>query len=216
MKEVFDVVVVGAGVAGMMAAIKAGERGLKTIVLEKKARPGIKLSITGKGRCNFTNSASVKEFINLFHNGKFLYSSFNVFSNLDAISFFENLGVPSKLERGGRYFPVSDKSQDVVDALVKEVKKSSKILTSFDVKDVKRNDDLTFTISSLNNSIISKNLILACGGASYPTTGSDGSGYALAKSFGHTIKQAIPALVPIILDKEYLKDLQGLNKVKKC
>jgi predicted flavoprotein YhiN len=97
-EEIFDVAVIGCGASGMMAAIKAGERGLKTIVLEKKSRPGIKLSITGKGRCNLTNSAPIKEFIDCFHNGKFLYGGFNAFSNLDAISFFENLRVPCKLE----------------------------------------------------------------------------------------------------------------------
>ncbi|MDR1627182.1 MAG: NAD(P)/FAD-dependent oxidoreductase [Oscillospiraceae bacterium] len=210
-EEIFDVAVIGCGASGMMAAIRAGERGLKTIVLEKKSRPGIKLSITGKGRGNLTNSASIKEFTDCFHNGKFLYSSFNAFSNLDAISFFENLGVPCKLERGGRYFIASGKAQDGVDALVKEVKKNSKILTSFDVKSVKINNDFTFIISSLKNSIKSKNLILACGGSSYPSTGSDGSGYAIAKSLGHTIKPPIPALVPIVLDKEYLKELQGLK-----
>jgi predicted Rossmann fold flavoprotein len=205
-EEIFDVAVIGAGTAGMMSAVRIGAFGLKTIVLEKKSRPGIKLSITGKGRCNITNSVSLKEFVDCFHNGKFLYCSFNSFSNIDTISFFENLGVLFKLERGGRYFPVSDKSQDVIDALVKEVKKFSKILTSFDVTNIKKNDDL-FTISSANNSIKSKNLIIACGGASYPSTGSDGSGYALAKSFGHTIKSPIPALVPIVLDREYLKEL---------
>jgi predicted Rossmann fold flavoprotein len=209
-EEVFDVAVIGAGAAGMMSAVRIGAFGLKTIVLEKKSRPGIKLSITGKGRCNITNSASLKEFVDCFHNGKFLYCSFNAFSNIDTISFFENLGVLFKLERGGRYFPVSDKAQDVVAALVKEVKKFSKILTSFDVTNIKKNDDL-FTIFSANNSIKSKNLIIACGGASYPSTGSDGSGYAFAKSFGHTIKPPIPAIVPIVLDREYLKELQGLK-----
>jgi predicted Rossmann fold flavoprotein len=116
-----------------------------------------------------------------------------------------------KLERGGRYFISSGKAQDAVDALVKKVKKFSKILASFDAKGVKKSNDFTFIISYGNNSIKSKNLILACGGASYPSTGSDGSGYAIAKSLGHAIKPPIPALVPIVLDKEYLKELQGLK-----
>jgi predicted flavoprotein YhiN len=109
-EEIFDVVVIGCGASGMMTAIRAGARGLKTIVLEKKSHPGIKLSITGKGRGNLTNSAPIKEFADCFHNGNFLYSSFNAFSNLDTISFFENLGVPCNLERGRRYFIASGQS----------------------------------------------------------------------------------------------------------
>ncbi|MCA6070395.1 MAG: NAD(P)/FAD-dependent oxidoreductase [Endomicrobium sp.] len=210
MYDVYDVVVIGCGPAGMMAAIKAGERGLKTIVLEKKSRPAIKLSITGKGRCNLTNSASIKEFTDCFHNGKFLYNSFNVFSNLDTISFFENVGVSCKLERGGRYFPTSGKSQDIVDVLVKNVKKFSKIMTSCSVKSIKKNENETFNIYA-DGLIVAKNIIIACGGASYPSTGAEGDGYKIAKAFGHTVKEPLPSLVPVVLESEYLKELQGLK-----
>jgi predicted Rossmann fold flavoprotein len=210
MNEIYDVAVIGCGPSGMMAAIKAGKRGLKTIVLEKKSRPAIKLSITGKGRCNLTNNASIKEFIECFHNGKFLYGSFSAFSNLDTISFFENLGVLCKLERGGRYFPVSDKAQDIADALIIDVKKTSKIITSCSIKSIKKNKDETFIVY-FDNLIIAKNIVVACGGASYPSTGSEGDGYRIAKSFGHNVKESLPALVSVILESDCLKELQGLK-----
>ncbi|MDR1244328.1 MAG: NAD(P)/FAD-dependent oxidoreductase [Endomicrobium sp.] len=210
MKEIYDVCIIGAGPSGMMAAIQAGQKSLNVIVLEKKSRPGLKLSITGKGRCNITNSASIKEFVDLFYNGKFLYSSFHAFSNIDVISFFESLNVPCKLERGGRYFPVSDKACDVVNALVKTVKKFAKVASSFKVKSAKQDDNGIFCISG-NFYVYARNLIIASGGMSYPATGSSGDGYRFAESFGHSIKKPIAALVPIVLESKYLNELKGLK-----
>lgn len=210
MSDIYDALIIGGGPSGMMSAIKAGERGLKVAVLEKKSRPGIKLSITGKGRCNITNSADLKESINCFRNGKFLYGAFTSFFNNDLIDFFENSGVPVKLERGGRYFPVSDKATDIVDALIKNLKKHSEIITSFDVISIRKNNDL-FIVSDGKRQVLSKNIIIACGGASYPSTGSQGDGYKFARDFGHSIIKPVPALIPVIIENENLNVLRGLK-----
>ncbi|MDR1696028.1 MAG: NAD(P)/FAD-dependent oxidoreductase [Endomicrobium sp.] len=211
MSEIFDVIVIGAGPSGMIAAIAAGERNLKTLLLEKKSRPGIKLSITGKGRCNLTNSADIGEFVKCFRNGKFLYAAFNAFSNEDLISFFENLGVQCKLERGGRYFPESGKASDIAAALAKRAKIFSKIITGTQVKSVSKRKDGLFEVFAGGGSFVSKNVIAACGGLSYPSTGSTGDGYEIAENFGHTVKELSAALVPLVLDSPYLKELSGLK-----
>jgi predicted Rossmann fold flavoprotein len=208
MSEIYDAAVIGAGASGMIAAGKAGENGMKTVIFEKKSRPGIKLSITGKGRCNLTNSAEMKDFVKCFRNGQFLYSSFNSFSNHDTLAFFENLGVACKLERGGRYFPESDKASDVVNALIKYVKKTSKIITSFEVFKIVKDKENLFII---NDSVKAKNIIVACGGITYPSTGSSGDGYKIAKSFGHKIAEPLPALVPVNLKCAGLNELKGLK-----
>jgi len=212
MPEIYDVLIIGAGPSGMMAASAAGERGLKTAILEKKSRPGIKLSITGKGRCNLTTSAQIKEIADSFRNGKFLYNALNTFSNLDTLAFFDDLGVACVLERGGRYFPVSGKATDVTDAMIKSVKKHSKIFTSFEIKSVNKGKDGLFTLTGANGEeMISQNVIVACGGISYPSTGSTGDGYKIAGGFGHTIINPVAALVPVILESAYLKELSGLK-----
>jgi len=212
MPEIYDVLIIGAGPSGMLAAAAAGERGLKTALLEKKSRPGIKLSITGKGRCNLTTSAPIKEIVESFRNGKFLYNSLNAFSNSDTLAFFESLSVPCVLERGGRYFPASQKALDVTDALIKNAKKYAKIFTSFDVKNATKGRDGLFTVTSQNgDEMLAKNVIIACGGLSYPSTGSAGDGYKIARAFGHSIIEPVAALVPVILDSPYLKELRGLK-----
>ncbi|MDR2191872.1 MAG: aminoacetone oxidase family FAD-binding enzyme, partial [Endomicrobium sp.] len=211
MAQIYDAAIIGAGPAGMSAAIEAGKNGYKIILLEKKARPAIKLSITGKGRCNITNSADIKEFVEAFRNGKFLYGAFSFFSNSDLISFFENLGVPCKLERGGRYFPKSGKALDIVNALIKEAKKHCEIISDFSVNSVSKNDEIFITRSQRGKEILSKKVIIATGGLSYPSTGSTGEGYDFAKLFGHTIKELSPALIPIELESKHLKTLRGLK-----
>ncbi|MDR1195172.1 MAG: NAD(P)/FAD-dependent oxidoreductase [Endomicrobium sp.] len=207
MPEIYDVIIIGAGASGMTAAGRAGENGLKSVILEKKSRPGIKLSITGKGRCNLTNSADIKEFVKCFKNGEFLYSAFRTFSNEDTISFFEKLGVACKLERGGRYFPASDKASDIVDALIKYAKKNSSIETSCEVQSVYKKENIFI----INDRFFAKNIIVACGGIAYPSTGSTGDGYKIARSFGHRIAKPLPALVPINLKSDGLKELKGLK-----
>jgi predicted Rossmann fold flavoprotein len=209
-KIIYDVLVIGAGPAGLMAALKSGQRSLHTIVVEKKSHPCIKLSITGKGRCNFTNSASVEEFIKLFRNGKFLYNAFYKFSNFDAVSFFEQNHIVCKLERGGRYFPASGKALDIANVLIKQTKLFSEIVSSFCVKSVVKIES-GFVVLGDNKEIFAKNIIVATGGLSYPQTGSTGDGYKIAKSFGHTIIDTVAALVPIIIDSKHLKSLNGLK-----
>ncbi len=210
----FDVIVIGAGASGLMAAGTAAKNGQSVLLIEKKSRPAIKLSITGKGRCNVTNSAEIKDFISEFgNNGKFLYSAFNKFFNIDTINFFEELGVKCRLERGGRYFPESNDAHDVVNALIKFVKNNNvKILTNSTVeKFFIENKKIKEIVLKDGRKFSADKIILATGGKSYPLTGSDGSGYILAESAGHTVIQPSPSLVPLVSDDKFIKQL---NKLK--
>ena len=209
-----DVIVIGAGASGLIAAGIAAQQGKSVLLLEKKTRPAIKLSITGKGRCNVTNSADLKEFVDNFgNNGKFLYSAFSKFFNTDTINFFEELGVKCNLERGGRYFPESNDAHDVVNALIKFVKNNNvKIITGSEVtKFVYKDKKIESVLLKNGTQYSAANFILATGGKSYPLTGSTGDGYNLAKSAGHTIIKPQPALVPLVSDDKTLKQL---NKLK--
>jgi predicted Rossmann fold flavoprotein len=209
-----DVIVIGAGASGLIAAGIAAQQGKSVILLEKKTRPAIKLSITGKGRCNVTNSADLKEFVDNFgNNGKFLYSAFSKFFNTDTINFFEELGVKCNLERGGRYFPESNDAHDVVNALIKFVKNNNvKIITGSEVtKFVCKDKKIESVLLKNGTQYSATKFILATGGKSYPLTGSTGDGYNLAKSVGHTIIKPQPALVPLVSDD---KNLKQLNKLK--
>ena len=209
-----DVIVIGAGASGLIAAGIAAQKYQNVLLLEKKTRPAIKLSITGKGRCNITNSADIKEFVTEFgNNGKFLYSAFSKFFNTDTINFFEELGVKCRLERGGRFFPESNDAHDVVNALIKFVKsKNVKIITnSSATKFVCENKKIKSVILKNGTQYVANKFILATGGKSYPLTGSTGDGYNLAKSVGHTIIKPQPALVPLVSDD---KNLKQLNKLK--
>ena len=209
-----DVIVIGAGASGLIAAGIAAQQGKSVLLLEKKTRPAIKLSITGKGRCNVTNSADLKEFVDNFgNNGKFLYSAFSKFFNTDTINFFEELGVKCNLERGGRYFPESNDAHDVVNALIKFVKNNNvKIITGSEVtKFVYKDKKIESVLLKNGTQYSAANFILATGGKSYPLTGSTGDGYNLAKSAGHIIIKPQPALVPLVSDDKTLKQL---NKLK--
>ena len=209
-----DVIVIGAGASGLIAAGIAAQKYQNVLLLEKKTRPAIKLSITGKGRCNVTNSADLQEFVTEFgNNGKFLYSAFSKFFNTDTINFFEELGVKCRLERGGRYFPESNDAHDIVNALIKFVKsKNVKIITNSEVTKFVCEDKKIKSVVLKNGTTYSaEKFILATGGKSYPLTGSDGGGYILAKSLGHTIIKPQPALVPLVSNDQYLKQL---NKLK--
>ena len=210
----YDVIVIGAGAAGLFAAGEIADKGLSVCLLEKKTRPAIKLSITGKGRCNITNSADVREFVENFgNNGKFLYSAFSKFFNTDTIKFFEELGVQFRLERGGRYFPESNDAHEIVNALIKYAKiKGVKIFTNSEVSKIVCNGNKIENVLLKNgNTFCADKYILATGGKSYPLTGSTGDGYIFAKNLGHKIVPPQPALVPIVLKSSYLK---LLNKLK--
>ena len=223
------VVVIGGGPAGMMSAITAAEKGDKVILLEKMNSLGRKLLITGKGRCNITSGLDMKDFIsNVPGNGKFLYSSFQNYTNMDIINFLEKQGVKVKEERGNRIFPISDKSKDVLDAFLRRLKelkidirtnsKASKIeVQNGAVKGVRY-------INEKGNDVLENadKVILATGGKSYPNTGSTGDGYKMASSIGHTVTKIRPSLVPIVAanknteTEQILKESSVLNSLNLC
>lgn len=220
MSDIDKIIVIGGGPAGMMAAIKAAENGAKVVLLEKMRRLGKKMLITGKGRCNITNIADKQELIkNIPGNGKFLYSCLKAYDNEDVRYFFEGLDVPTKVERGGRIFPVSDKAADVVDAMVLDLRelgveiisdiRVTGLITEEYEADGKKQKIVGVKTSDGNN-FYGKAVILATGGASYPTTGSTGDGYKLASDVGHHIIKPLPALVPLETEDDWVRELQGL------
>ena len=212
------VVVIGGGPAGMMSAVMAKEAGNEVILIEKMKSLGRKLLITGKGRCNITSSLPMEEFIkNTPGNGKFLYSAFNNFSNEDIINFLKEEGLEVKEERGNRIFPVTDKSQDVLNCFIKRLKKDKvEIHLGERVEEIlydeKNEGKIVTGIRTTNGKIEADKIILATGGKSYPLTGSTGDGYCLAQKLGHTITNLKPSLVPIeIFEKSICNNLQGLS-----
>ncbi len=206
-------IIIGGGPAGLIASISASKSGDDVILLEKENSLGRKLLITGKGRCNITSSIPMNEFIeNTPGNGRFLYSAFENFSNKDIIELLEKNGVKVKEERGNRIFPVSDKSQDVLNALIKEVKgQNVKIRLNTKVIDILVNDKNVIGVMCENEKIFADKVILATGGKSYPLTGSDGSGYILAEKLGHTIVAPRGSLVPMTAEKKKCEAMQGLS-----
>lgn len=204
----------------MMSAVTSAENGNEVILLEKMEKLGKKLLITGKGRCNITNSAEMDEFMkNIPENSKFLYSSFSRFTNNDIISFLNKQGVATKVERGGRVFPVSDKAEDVLNAFLQKLKELNvTIKTNFEVTKILTEGSVSIGIEGKNNGKIEKimadKIILTTGGKSYPVTGSTGDGYKMAKDLGHTITSLKPSLVPLICNgesKRLCQEMQGLS-----
>lgn len=206
------VIVVGGGPAGMMACAKAAERADKVILIEKNPFLGKKLRITGKGRCNITNSAPIEDFFeNVPTNGKFLYSAFYSFTNEDTVKMFERLGVPTKTERGARVFPVSDSAKDVAEAMKKNALKPNVQMIKAEVKSLIINNGRAEGVKTAKGEIMADSVILATGGKSYPLTGSDGSGYRLAEQAGHTIIEPKPSLIPIVTEEKWPADVMGLS-----
>jgi len=212
------VIVIGGGPAGMMAAITSAENGNEVILLEKNKGLGKKLLITGKGRCNITSSLPMEDFIkNTPGNGMFLYSAYNKFTNQDIISFLKKQGLDVKEERGNRIFPVTDKSQDVLNCFEKKLKslKNVKIMYEMPVLEILTDEQNTAVlgVKCKNGDIIKANkVILATGGKSYPLTGSTGDGYEMAKKLGHTITKIKPSLVPLeTYEQDLHQSLQGLS-----
>ena len=205
-------IVIGGGPAGMLAG-----NGNKVIILEKMEKTGKKLLITGKGRCNITNNGDLDEFMkNIPENSKFLFSSFNQYSNKDIINLLNSEGVSTKVERGGRVFPVSDKSIDVLEALKSKLKKLDvEIKTNFEVTKILTENGIAKGIEGKNKEqLFADKVILATGGMSYPVTGSTGDGYKMAKELGHTVTEIKPSLVPLIStgkSKELCQEMQGLS-----
>lgn len=207
------VIVVGGGAAGLMAAGRAAEKGARVILLEKNRTIGRKIGIAGKGRCNVTNVRPIKEFIDNYPvNGRFLYSAFNRFSNDDLYAFLEAHGVKLKVERGGRVFPVSDRAADVVECFEKYLEKAGvKVLTERKVEGILQSGGVVRGVLCEGVELRGDRVIVATGGKSYPKTGSTGDGYAWAKEMGHTIIPLRPALVPLNIKEEWVKELQGLS-----
>jgi len=208
-----DVVVIGGGPAGLLCSSVIAERGKKVILIDKNKLLGRKLRITGKGRCNITNSADISEFINMVcSNNNFMYSAFYTFTNDDVINMFNTLGVKTKEERGGRIFPQSDSAKDVADALVNNARKKGVIFKTSTVLEVLHKDSKSFVIKTKDyEDICCKSVVIATGGVSYPLTGSTGDGYKFAKKLGHTIIPPKPSLVPLVVKEKYITDLQGLS-----
>jgi len=206
------VVVIGGGAAGIMAAGRAGQLGARVVLLEKNKTLGRKLAITGKGRCNITNTGDISDFIkNYPGNGQFLYSSLSMFSNRDLQKLLESLGVPLKIERGGRMFPESDKASDIVEALRQYLAQNSvEVYLEEDVTGICRLENGIFEVETGRELRRAASIIVTTGGKSYPATGSTGDGYKWAAAFGHTIVPLLPALVPLNIREEWVKSLQGL------
>ena len=205
------VLVIGAGPAGMMAAGAAAECGAQVILCEKNDRVGKKLRITGKGRCNLTNCCDSEEFIrHLTSNARFMYSAIHHFSCYDTIDFFENLGLSTKVERGNRVFPASDRASDVVETLRRYILSAGVQLQNTVVKALLIENGSVKGVRTADFDIEADCVIVACGGLSYPLTGSTGDGYSFAKAAGHTITPILPSLVPLTSDDPVCQALQGL------
>ncbi len=209
----YDVIVVGAGPAGLLAAGRAAESGHHVLVLEKMSREGRKLLITGKGRCNITNDADISDFIQfVYPNGRFLRTAFSQFYSKDIINLLRDHGVETTLERGGRYFPVSNEAKDVLHALLHWVKELKvEIRLNHKVEKLLVQDNVLRGLMANGQKFTTDHVILATGGMSYPATGSNGEGFELVRSLGHTIEKLRPALVPLETAGDVAQKLQGLQ-----
>jgi len=209
----YDIIVVGAGPAGLLAAGRAAEKGKKVLILEKMQQEGRKLRITGKGRCNITNDLPMTEFIkHIYPHGRFLKSAFHQFFSKDIITLLEKYQVKCKLERGGRYFPVSDKAEDVLNALLAWNKSFHvDLLRKHKVEKLIVEENTIKGVVADNTPFHASKVILATGGKSYPATGSTGDGYKLAEQAGHTLTKPQPALVPLETKNTIPPALHGLK-----
>lgn len=213
-EEKLKVIVVGGGAGGMMAAGRAAQKGAFVTLFEKNRILGKKILISGKGRCNVTNVCDIEEIVSNFPgNGRFLYGPLNSFSNVDLINFFNNLDVELKRERGGRVFPQSDSSKEIVDALKKYlIGNKVKIQTGVSVREVLVKDHKVQGVLLENGHLYSgEKIIIATGGVSFPGTGSTGDGYLWAQKLGHTIIPLRPSLIPLEVEENWVKGLQGLS-----
>ncbi|QUH23074.1 NAD(P)/FAD-dependent oxidoreductase [Methanobacterium alkalithermotolerans] len=211
--EIYDLAIVGAGPAGCMAAIKASQLDKKVVLLDKNNLIGRKLLLTGNTRCNFTNTASLKVFLEKFGtNGAFYRDAFNKFSNWDLIEFFKEQGLDYKVEDSGRVFPITEKSKSVVDILKKVLKEYHvEIIYEYDLKNLNKKSEI-FQLSSTKSKVINAHkVIMATGGSTYNVTGSTGDGFKFAKSLGHQITELKPGGVPLIVQEEWIFKLKGVT-----
>ena len=211
----FDAIIIGAGPAGMMAAIRAQERDRKVLLVDQNPTPGAKLLISGKGRCNLTNSSDIADFLEKFSSSRdFLRNAFAKFFHTDLMSFFENAGLRLKTERGGRVFPESDRAEDVLGVLKAKLKnKNMKFLPGERAREIliNQNGKIEGIITYSGKSFSSPHVAIATGGVSYPGTGSTGDGYKIAEKLGHRIIPPKPALVPVIVKERFIKEWQGIS-----
>ena len=207
----FDVTIIGGGPAGMFAAITAAQRGKSVLLLERNDRLGKKLMITGKGRCNVTNNCDSAEILqNIPRNGRFLYSAMTEFPPKRIMEFLENAGCALKTERGNRVFPVSDRSQSVLDALQKEMRRLHVNVKTARAMSIVSGEQGVCAVETDHGTFDTRSVILATGGVSYPTTGSTGDGYAMVKALGHIIIEPQGSLVPLETAGNDCPDMQGL------
>jgi predicted Rossmann fold flavoprotein len=215
MQASYDIVIIGAGAAGLMAATIAAEKQQKILLVEKMDQAGRKLRITGKGRCNLTNTSPIKEFIShIGSDGRFMRNAFSMFFNNELIQFFEQKGVALNIERGSRVFPQSGKALDIFLALINGIERNKNITI---VKNTSATELITSpagiagVVLSNGTTVAATKVILATGGKSYPLTGSTGEGYTLAKNVGHTIVDPIPSLVPLVCTEKIPDELIGFT-----
>ena len=210
-----DLIVIGAGPAGIMAAITAAQRGKSVLLLERNPRPGRKLLITGKGRCNVTNNCGQDALLaNIPRNPRFLYSAFARFSTADTIAFFESRGLPLKTERGSRVFPQSDRASDVLGVLERALRELNVPVVNARVSSLLIDEEQKTVLGVRcgdGREFRAAATLLACGGMSYPQTGSTGDGYALAAQAGHRIIPPVPSLIPILTEEKEPREMQGLS-----
>ncbi len=206
------IVIVGGGAAGMMAACTAAAKGAQVTLIERNAQLGIKINITGKGRCNVTNDSEPDALIkNTLTNGRFLYSAFSAMSAQDTMAFFEKIGVPLKVERGKRVFPVSDHARDISGALKTQMHRLGVTVLQHRVKSIVVEDGRACGVLLNDGSQIrGDRVILATGGRSYPRTGSEGDGYRMAQAVGHTVTELRPSLVPLLTEETSPAEMEGL------
>ena len=209
---IYDGIVIGGGPAGMFAAITAAKQGAKVLLLERNDRLGKKLLITGKGRCNVTNNCTAQEvLLNTPRNGRFLFSAMTNFPPEKTMQFFEENGCPLKTERGNRVFPVTDKAYSILECLQNQLRKQGVTVKTARVKEILTEDGRVTGVATQKETLSAKWVLLATGGASYPTTGSTGDGYQMAQSLGHTVIPAEGSLVPLETAGTDCQDMQGLS-----
>lgn len=206
-----DAVIIGGGAAGLMAAGFCAARGKRVVVLDKNREPGRKLRITGKGRCNLTNRCPPEEVVAAAHGGRFLYGALSAFPPEAVMAFFEELGVPLKTERGRRVFPQSDKARDVADALARFAEEAGAEYVQAEAEDILIESGRAAGVRTSRGDFPARAVLVACGGASYPATGSNGAGFLLAEGAGHRIAPVGPSLVPLVEDGDWCRQLMGLS-----
>ena len=207
-----SVAVIGGGAAGLMAAIRAAENGARVVLIERNDRLGRKLRITGKGRCNVTNDCDRTEFLsNVPTNPRFLYAALAAMEPTETVHFFENLGVPLKTERGKRVFPVSDRADDIADALAYRCREMGVTVLHTRAERLLLENGRVVGVMTSEGELSADAVIVCTGGCSYPKTGSDGDGYRMAREVGHTVTEIRPSLVPLVENGHLCAELQGLS-----